>query len=125
MKEKNSYQIMISILNNYNPNKEEKNKINPFFFVRYLSNDARAIHIGNVFNRFYKEIPLSIQYDIAKQLLNKKIKFIQFPKKEKNTNKTISNISKYYKLNLSKAQEYYNIMNEEERKRFELLYEGA
>ena len=124
-KKKSSYQIMTSILSNYNPTLEEKLTINGFFFTRYLSNNPKAIHIGNVFNRYYKEIPLNIQYDLAKQLLKGKIKFIQFPKKEKNLDIIIINISKFYKINIDKAKEYYNIMGENERLKFEKLYEGA
>jgi hypothetical protein len=122
---KSSYQIMTSIFNNYNPDIKEKLKINGFFFVRYLSNNSRAIHVGNVFNRYYKYIPLNIQYDISKQLLYGKIKFIQFPKKIEENNIIITNISKYYKINLNKAKEYYNLMPESEREKFKKLYEGA
>jgi hypothetical protein len=124
MSKKSGYQIMTSILNNYKPSKEEKLSINPFFFIRWLSNSPKGIHIANVFNRFYKEIPLDIQYDTAKQLLKNKIKYIQFPKKEKNENIVIENISKFYKISLEKAMEYYEIMPEKERKRFEDLYKG-
>ena len=120
-----TYQIMTSILNNYNPTKSEKLSINSFFMVRWLSNSSKAIHIGNVFNRFYKEMPLPVQYDISKQLLKGKIKFIQFPKKEKNTDIIISNISKFYKINLEKSQEYYDLMPDTERQRFKNLYNGA
>jgi hypothetical protein len=125
IEKKSQYQIMTSILTNYRPSNDEKLKINGFFFCRYLSNDPRAIHISNVFNRFYKEIPMNIQYDISKQLLKGKIKFIQMPKKEKETNEIILNISKYYKINLTKAKEYYLIMPENEREFFKKLYEGA
>jgi hypothetical protein len=122
---KSTYQVMTSIFNNYNPSLEEKLKINGFFLVRYLSNNSKAIHIGNVFNRFYKQIPINIQYDISKQLLKGKIKFIQFPKKQEDANQTVLNISKYYKINLDRGKEYYNLMPESEREKFKKLYEGA
>jgi len=125
MSKKSSYQIMTSILNTYKPTKKEKLTINPFFFIRWLSNSPKAIHIANVFNRFYKEIPINVQYDIAKQLLKNKIKYIQFPKKLEENNNIIFNISKYYKINLEKASEYYEIMPETERNRFRDLYKGA
>ena len=122
---KSTYQIMTSILTNYRPTLDEKLKINGFFFSRYLSNNPKAIHIGNVFNRYYKQIPLNIQYDIAKQLLKGRITYIQAPKKEKNENITIINISKFYKINEDKAIEYYHVMPEHEREHFRTLYEGA
>jgi hypothetical protein len=122
---KSGYQIMVSIFNNYNPSKDEKLTINGFFFVRYLSNNLKAIHIGNVFNRYYKEMPLNIQYDMAKQLLKGKIKYIQVPKKEKNEDIVIINISKFYKINLEKAKEYFDIMPDSEKEKFKNLYNGA
>jgi len=119
------YKTMTSIFSSHNPTKEEKEKINSFFFVRWLSNHPNAIFIGNVFNRFHKEIPIFVQYDIAKLLLNKKIKFISFPKKIVNdeTQKIIENISRFYNINLSKAQEYYDIMSEQKRQYFMKLYD--
>jgi len=125
MPKKSTYQIMTSILNNYNPTNDEKLSINSFFMVRWLSNNNKAIHIGNVFNRFYKEMPLSVQYNVAKQLLKGKIKFIQFPKKEKNIDVIIINISKFYKINLEKAHDYYDLMPDSERQKFKNLYNGA
>lgn len=124
-KEIKPYQIMISILNDFTPSKEQKQMLNPFFFVRWLSNNRQAIHIGNVFNRYHKEIPIEIQYDIAKLLLHKKIKFIKFPKKEIENEKTLENIARYYKISLSQAQDYYDIMSEKEKQKFKTLYDGA
>jgi hypothetical protein len=124
-KEVTPFQVMTSILNNFTPTKEQKNSINSFFFVRWLSNNPQSIHLGNVFNRYHKEIPLFIQYDIAKQILQNKIKFISFPKKELEDEKILKNISKYYKVSLSTAEEYYSIMNKEEKEKFEKLYDGA
>jgi hypothetical protein len=122
---KSSYQIMTSILTNYRPVYQEKLTINSFFFVRYLSNNTRGIHVGNVFNRYYKEIPINIQYDIAKQLLKGKIKYIQFPKKDKNIDITITNISRFYKINIDAAKEYFDIFDTEQKEYFRTLYDGA
>jgi len=124
-KTKSSYQIMISILNNYNPTYEEKNLINSFFMCRYLSGNPGSIFVGNFINRYYNEIPIDKQYDISKQLLRGKIKFIQAPKKDKNEDKIVSNISRYYKISQENAWQYFDLMEKKERTRFELLYDGA
>ena len=122
---KSGYQIMTSILTNYSPTDEEIERISPFFFCRYLSNHPRAVHISNVFNRYYKEIPLKIQYKISKQLLKGKIKFIQFPKNEKNKDKVLENIAKYYKISYDLSKEYIELLSEEEIEKFSRLYDGA
>jgi hypothetical protein len=125
MKKKSSYQIMKSILNGYKATKEEKESINAFFFIRWLSFNPKSVFISNVFNRFYKEIPIYVQYDISKQLLKGKINYIQFPKKQNDTSEILDNIVRYYKVSLSTAKEYYSIMSEEEKEKFKNLYKGA
>jgi len=122
---KSPYQVMTSVLSNYQPSPEEKLTVNSFFLCRYLSNNPMAIHIGNAFNRYYSLIPVNIQYDMAKQLLKGKIKFIQFPKKIKNDDVIITNISKYYKVNLDTAREYIAFMDNTERERMKNIYNTA
>jgi len=124
-KPKTSYQIMTSILTNYSPSREEIELINEFFFCRYLSGDPRSVFVGNFLNRYYQEIPKHIGYKLAKQLLVGKIRFIQVPKKEKNEDVTIDNISKYYRICSIEAKQYFELMDAEERNKFLLLYDGA
>jgi hypothetical protein len=124
MKAKTSYQIMVSILGNYNPTKEEKLIINSFFMCRYLSGNPKAIFVGNFINRYYNEIPQDIQYDLSKQLLRGKIKFIQPPRKDKNDDKILENITRYYKISMSDAIQYFELMDKQERIHFEELYDG-
>jgi len=123
-KTKTSYQIMTSILSNYNPTKEEKEIINSFFMCRYLSGNQRAVFVGNFINRYYNELPLVVQYDLSKQLLRGKIKFIQAPKKEKMDNKVLENITRYYKVSMTDAIQYLELMDQDEREHFETLYDG-
>ena len=125
MTPKSSYQVMTSVLSNYQPTLEEKRSVSSFFLCRYLSNNPMAIHIGNAFNRYHNLIPVETQYDIAKSLLKGKIKFIQFPKKPKNEDITIKNICRFYKVNIDTAHTYFNFMPDSERLRFETLYSNA
>jgi len=123
-KQKSPYQVMTSILTNYNPTHEEKLSMNSFFACRYLSNNPMSIFLANAYNR-YSVIPVDIQYDVAKQLLRGKIKFIQFPKKSKDTNDVLANISRFYKVSEDVALEYYNLMTDEVKEEFRDLYKGA
>lgn len=121
----NPYKIMTSILTSYEPSKEEKQSINSFFLCRWLSNHPRSIFISNILNRYYNEIPIDKQYDFAKETLSKDgIKYIQYSKKEPTPIKTIQNISKFYKISLSNAKDYYDLMDEKEREKFEHIYDG-
>jgi len=122
-KKPNPYKIMTSILSDYQPTYEEKMSINSFFFCRYLSNNPQSVFVGNIINRYYNEIPLNIQYDIAKQLLKGKIKFIQPQKKEKLNNKLLENISRYYNINIETAIEYLELMKDPQIEEFKTLYD--
>lgn len=119
------YKVMTSILTNYKPTKEEKLSINSFFLCRWLSNSDRAIHISNTINRYYKEIPVDIQYDFVKGvLIEGGIRYIKYAKKEEEPIKTIQNISKFYNISIDNAKQYYSLMDEQEKYKFEHIYDG-
>lgn len=117
------YEVMTSILKSYNPTYAEKMTINSFFMCRYLSNNPQSVFVGNMINRYYNQIPLDKQYDVAKQLLKGKIKFIQPQKKEKLDNKLLENISRFYNINLETAIEYLELMETEQIEEFKTLYD--
>lgn len=119
------YKVMTSVLGNFSPTKEEKSSINSFFFCRWLSNHPRSIFISNVVNRYYNEIPTNIQYDFVKNTLQKDgIKYIKYNKKEEEPIQTIQNISRFYKISLSTAKDYFALMDDNERYKFENIYRG-
>ena len=126
MKKKSSYQVMTSILSNYEPSMEEKLSLNSFFYCRYLSGNIETSQIGNIINIYHDQLPLNIQYDIGNILVNKKkIKFIQVPKKEKHDSELVDNVCRYYKISIDNAKQYINLMNEEQKEKFKNLYKGA
>jgi len=119
------YKVMTSILSDYNPSKEEKLSINSFFLVRWMSNSPLAIYISNTINRYYKEMPVDKQYDFAKDTLRRDgVRYIKYTKKEENPLEVITNISKYYKVSIITAKSYYDLMDEQERYKFEHMYDG-
>lgn len=123
-KKPNPYKVMTSVLTTYKPTYDEKMTINSFFMCRYLSNHPRGVFVSNMINRYYNVIPLNVQYDIAKQLLKGKIKFIQQTSKPKVDTKLLDNISRYYKINEQHAIEYLELMGEEQIEDFRTLYDG-
>ena len=58
---------------------KEKQNINPFFLLRFVSNDPNTIYIANMLN-IYKSIPIEIQYNFIKNSSLEKIAFINYPK---------------------------------------------
>jgi hypothetical protein len=113
---------MTSVLKNTNPSPEDIEKLNQFFFVRWLSSDARSIGIANFLNRFYKEVPTKNQYYLTKQVLSGRIKWINIPKKSQDYGKVIENICRFYKINEETALEYYEMFSENKRRYFKDLY---
>lgn len=110
--EKTSYEIMKSAIDkSFEPSLEEMNKINPFFFARYISNDPSTIHIANVLNNF-SNIPIDCQYKLVRYSTIDKISFINYNKKIKS--KDIEVIMKYYNTNEETAKEYLEIIKDTE-----------
>ena len=123
------YQAMTSILKpNVNPSKEDIKRINSYFFCTWLSNNKFTLKIAEVLNLYYK-IPVYAQFrfadDYAKLTgMANRIKFIGFNKKQSipEIEKTLDNIQRYYKVNRSVAEEYFNLMPDEEKTKFYKMY---
>lgn len=130
MKEPTPYIIMTSILReNDNPTKEQAQKINTFFFVRWLSNNRFTTPIAHVLNTYY-DIPPEVQLTFANDYaeltgLRNKVKFIGSNKETQSPEmkKLLDNISRRYKVNEVQAQEYFKLMSNEERDRLYHMYD--
>jgi len=105
------YKIMKSAIDNsYEPTLKEKQNINPFFLLRFVSNDPNTIYIANMLN-IYKSIPIEIQYNFIKNSSLEKIAFINYPKKHSGYDlKEINVIKKYYSCNTNTAKDYIDIL---------------
>jgi hypothetical protein len=109
-KVRTSYEIMKSAVDkSFEPTAEELLRVNPFFLIRYISNDPSTIHIANVLNNF-SNIPVDCQYKFVRNTTIDKISFINYNKKEKI--KDIELIMKHYNISESLAEEYYEIIKD-------------
>jgi hypothetical protein len=121
------YQTQASILKPFMPKKEEIEKINTFFFCRWLSNNRFTVPIAGILNKYYN-IPIYVQYIFANDYvelvqMRNKVKFIGIQKEYRSVNEDIlKNIKRYYKINDEEAQEYCKLMNEKEKNRFLNMY---
>jgi len=101
------FKVITSAFNKkYEPTLEEKQKINEWVFMNYVSNSPDLIEIVNEFN--IREIPIEFQYDILKQITPKM--FIKYPKKTKR-DEMFDEIIDKYKVSYEVAREYYKISN--------------
>jgi len=119
-----SYQVMTSVLKpKIKPSEEEIKRINQFFFCRFLSSDKRSVQIASFFNVYYKELPIVIQYNIAKQAISGRISWINFSGKEKAiTDKVTLNLSRFYNLSINDAIEYEKLLTKDQKDHFRTLY---
>ena len=109
-----NYNIMKSAVDNkIQPSIEEINKINPFFLVRYISNDPASIYIANALN-CHPLIPVYAQYLFIKYSTLDRVAFINYPKKDRKiSNKEIKILCKHFNISEPIAKEYGEILGEE------------
>ena len=125
----NSFQAMTSLLKTTEPTLDEKKSINSFFMCRWLGNNINTLPIANMLNIYYG-IPIEVQYRFAKDIIktreiSKKVKFINFSKDkmDQKLQKLLDNISRKYNVSAQEAQEYFKLMNNDERNRLYHLYD--
>ena len=116
-KELSGWQVMSSVFKpNIKPNAEEIEKINSFFFVRYMGANKHSVPIAANINKNYN-LPVSIQYRFAKDYsdlvnLPLKVKFIQFKNQKKDPlmEEVLSLLETSYKISRSQAEDYFQIL---------------
>jgi hypothetical protein len=97
-------------------NEDIKKHFVPFMTMKWLSNDAQTCHIINTLNtgEGLKYIPKEDEYLYLKRVVRlPKNKYIAFDKTDKDMDKIISAIAKYYKTNNASALDYINILGGE------------
>ncbi len=99
-----------------NPSHTDIQKISPYIFVRWLAGSPMTILAANQLN-IYNKIPIENKYYLIKNVFGGKIKYIPYPKKDKeDKQKKIDYLSTYFKISHLKAQEYLEFISDEELK---------
>ena len=104
------------------PPDKDLEEIPGFMFCRFLGGHPITISPANIFNMYYKEIPVSIQYKMIKKIFaGKGI----FPKMLKSTPKEdhLDSLCKYYKISREKAKEYRTFLSDDEFNAINKIYE--
>jgi ABC-type dipeptide/oligopeptide/nickel transport system ATPase component len=118
---------MYSVIKNVKLSKEEIEKIPSYLMIRWLSGNGKTTIPANFININYN-IPIYNQYiflDDYFKLTNLKNTYIQYYKDTKfqiTKQNTIDSIAKYYNVNYTIAENYYNLMDKKEHKKFENMY---
>jgi len=106
--------IMSALDKNKNPSDVEINKIPSFIFCKWLSGNPNTIMAANQINR-YSDIPMLNQYNMIKSAFGGKIKYIPYPKIEKeDTSKKIEYLMDYFKISSEKARDYLEVISSDE-----------
>jgi len=113
-KKLSSWDVMSSILKpKVNPNKEEIQSLNSFFFCRYLISNKHSVPIAAVINR-YHHIPLDVQFRFAQDYsdlvnLPSYVKFINYrpQKTPKEMEVILKNLERRYKVSRQTAEMYF------------------
>jgi hypothetical protein len=105
------------------PSDEEIEKIPSFMFCIYLGGNQVTIKAANEFNKYYKEIPMHLQYKMTKQVFAGKGLYATLPKKTPDENH-LDNLCEHYKISRCKAKEYREFLSDEEFAYINMIYES-
>jgi hypothetical protein len=114
--------IFTSLKKGSTPSDSELLKIPSFMFCRFLGGHPVTIKAANEFNKYYKEIPVDIQYKLIKNVFSKKGIFPKMLKQQPKEDH-LDSLCKYYKISREKAKEYREFLSDEEFDRIEKIYE--
>ena len=96
------------------PTDEDLNKMSPYIFLRYFSNDPAGLMIVSELN-IRNNIPKNWEYWFMRLMMPQSTRFIRYAKKEKFEDETLlNNLMHYYKCNQKQALEYFNMLPSEE-----------
>jgi hypothetical protein len=103
------FKIMQTVLTTKRAQPEEIQKIPPFIFRRWLSNDPRTIQAINFFNT-HSDVPIDVQYDAIQAFVGGRINYISFPKKIKDESLILEKIQKFYNTSKETAKLYLELL---------------
>jgi hypothetical protein len=97
-----------------NPSQDEIQKIPSFIFCKWLSGNPHSIQAANAIN-MYDDIPIENQYYMVKNAFAGKIKYIPYPKNvSQDKLKRVQYLAKHFNISEEKAQEYLDLISNEE-----------
>lgn len=118
----NQFDAFTTILKGEELSQQDKEKINSYLLLRWLSGDRRVLPAANTVNQYYN-IPAKAQYDLFRGMLHGKLKFIRYPKgASQKTNNDIELISKHYNVSFDKAHEMLEFISKKELKELQEIY---
>lgn len=125
--EKKEVQNIFSIISSavdrkFVPTEEELNKMTPYIFLRYFSNDPSGLMIVSELN-IRNNIPKVWEYWFMRLMMPQSTRYIRYMKKEKFEDETLlNNLKHFYKCNEKQALEYYNMLPPEEIEKIKEKY---
>ena len=88
--------------------------IPPFLFCRFLSGSSQMLQAVNILNR-YNNIPIQNQYQFIRSLFHGKVRYVKYPKGEKEENpEYIDYLMDYFKISRERAREYLGMIEKDE-----------
>jgi len=104
------FQVFDKILKKQNVSDEDLEKISTFVMNQYLSGDRVAVQLANIFNQ-YDNIPVRQRIQVVQGLLPVGIKYIKYPKKNKEKDKYLDLLMKHFNIRSDVAKLYYEILS--------------
>ena len=103
------------------PSDIELNKIPSFMFCRYLGTHPITITPANIFNMYYKEIPVDIQYKLINQVFSGKGIYPKMLKKPPSEDH-LDALCTHFKISRERAKEYRPFLSDAEFNEIKEMY---
>ena len=124
--EHNVFHIISSAVDRkFVPKEDEYDKISPYLFLRYFSNDPVGLMLVNELN-ITNNIPRKWEYWFMRDMMPKCTRYIRYSKKDKFEDESfLENLAHYFKCNDRQALVYLDMLPEEEINKIKELYRSG
>jgi hypothetical protein len=115
------FTVFDKILKKQNITDEDIEKISSFVMNQWLSGDRVGVQFANIFNQ-YDNIPIRQRIQVLQGLMPVGIKYIKYPKKNKEKDRYLDLLMKHFNVRMDTAKLYYDILTVDELVELEEQY---
>lgn len=115
------FKVFNKILKKENTTDEDLKKVQDWPLLHWLAGHPVGVQFAQIFNQ-YDNIPTKQKVDFLKLAMPNSVKFIKYPKKNKDQDKYVDLLCKHFCINRVRAREYYDLLTVDELMELEEQY---
>lgn len=116
------FTVFDKILKKQNVTDEDLTKISSFVMNQWLTGNRIGLQFASIFNQ-YDDIPIRQRIQVLQSLMPVGIKYIKYPKKNKEKDKYIDLLMRHFNVRMDIAKLYYQILSVDDLVELEEQYQ--